>query len=119
MDKPCIYTDCCSQKIEDQINQMLGLEVVKTIPADKWNINDALSMATIPTIKLVVFNVIDEITIIESGLLSFLCKPILITDKDINDYPVLKSMIYHTNTKSNLTIDDSEFIEWYNRTIKE
>jgi len=118
MDKPCIYTDHCSADMERFINELLGLEVVKTLPTDKWNISDAMSMVTIPTMKLAVFNVIDEITIIESGLLSFLCKPILITDKDLVDYPTLKTIVSHYSPESNLKNNMSQFIEWYNKNIR-
>lgn len=118
MDKPCIYTDYCSTNMVKRINYELGLDVIKTIPSNKWNLNDAMRMVTIPTITLTVFNIIDETTIIESGLLSFLCRPILITDKDINDYPVLKTIISHHDPKSDLRLEDSRFIEWYNKNIR-
>ena len=109
-----IYTDHCNKDSEDKIKKELGMLVLKQMPKETWNINDALTVLTTPKIKLAVFNVIDDVTIMEIGLLSFLAKPILVTHNSIKEYPVLERTVTHIDVESNLRFDRNNFIKWYN-----
>jgi hypothetical protein len=111
-----IYTDNCDKELEERIYSELNLKVLKRIEEDTWNINDALLIVTEPHIKLAVINNIDEVSIMEISLLSFLCRPILVTAKAIKEYPVLSRTVNHIDENCNLKDSKSNFITWYKYT---
>ena len=109
-----IYTDGCSELNKKRIKEELGLEVIQGVEPKLWNLNDALSVIMIPNIKLAVINIINEISVIEMGLLYFMCKPILVTAATIKDYPVLSTkIISYTNITCDLRTEQTSFIDWY------
>lgn len=109
-----IYTDGCSELNKKRIKVELGLEVIQGLDLKNWNLNDSLSIIMTPNIKLAVINVINEISVIEMGLLYFMCKPILVTAPTIKDYPVLSTKIIDfADTKCDLRTEQTTFIDWY------
>ena len=114
-----IYTDDCSYQIENRIKNELNLVVVKRLDEKSWNVNDSMRIITDPRLSLAVINVIDEISLMEIGLLNFLCKPILITSKSIMEYPAVLNTVNWTDPNCNLKDTESNFIAWYKYVIME
>ena len=115
--KNIIYTDYCCDNLKKEINKKLNLDVVLRMDYSSWTLSDTMSIITIPNIKLAVINKIDEISVIEMGLLNFLCKPILIT-APIKGYPILESKIVDfIEPTCKLDKEDSNFITWYKNFI--
>jgi hypothetical protein len=109
-----IYTDSCCNEIRTKIKQQLNFDIVLGFDINTWTLNDSLNIIMNPNIKLAVINCINEITVIEMSLLTFMCKPILITSNKISDYPIIKTKIAsYINTSCDLRKDNSQFIEWY------
>ena len=109
-----IYTDACCESVKSKIKSQLGLEVTLGIDPKNWTLSDALSVIMLPSIRMAVINSINEITVIEMGLLHFMCKPILVTAPTIKDYPVLeKKIIDYVSLTSDLRCESSTFIDWY------
>jgi hypothetical protein len=109
-----IYTDACSELNKKRIKDELGLEVIQGIEKNLWNLNDSLSVIMLPNIKMAVINIINEITVIEMGLLYFMCKPILVTAPTIKDYPVLATKIAsYLRVDCDLRFEKTSFIDWY------
>ncbi|MCK9429004.1 MAG: hypothetical protein M0R17_03200 [Candidatus Omnitrophica bacterium] len=109
-----IYTDSCCDVIKAKIKDRLHLDILLGLDLSTWTLNDSLNIIMIPNIKLAVINSINEVTVIEMGLLNFMCKPILVTSKNIKNYPTLeKRIINYVDYQSDLRINDSQFIEWY------
>lgn len=111
-----IYTDKCSKENINIIKSQLNTDILLRLDIDKWNINEAISIVTLPKIELAIFNSIDELTVIEMGLLAFMCKPILITCKSINNFKQLKNKIVnYIDFSCNLTLPNNNFINWYRK----
>ena len=109
-----VYTDMCSELNKKRIKEELGLEVIQGIEPKLWNLNDSLSIIMLPNIILAVINIINEISVIEMGLLYFMCKPILVTAPTIKDYPILNTKIAsYVNTRCDLRLEQTSFIDWY------
>lgn len=109
-----IYTDNCIESLKSKIKSELGLNVIQGIDPKIWTLNDSLSVIMHPSIKLAVINIINEISVLEMGLLHFMCKPILVTSPTIKDYPVLKDkIISFINLDCDLRSENSSFIDWY------
>lgn len=109
-----LYTDSCDKELIKKIKDELNLNVIFTLSDEAWSLSDALGIVMSPSIKLAVFNKISEITVIEMGLLHFMCKPILVTAQNIADYPVLHKKIIDFNVPiCDLRRTDSKFIEWF------
>lgn len=108
-----IYTDKCSKENIAIIKKDLGIDVLLQINTSSWNFNEAISILTLPAIELAVINTINEINIIECSILSFMCKPILITTPSINNYKIFREkIINYINFSCQLTTKNS-FVEWY------
>lgn len=114
-----IYTDKCNQLVEEKIKSELGLEVVKRVNDEDWNIQTAAKILTDPSISLAVFNTLDEISLLEIGLLLFLCRPILITDKSAAEYKIISQQVNFIDTSCNLKEPQTSFLTWYNYTEKQ
>lgn len=114
MTQNLLYIDSCEEEMIDKIKKELGLDVALRLPKDKWNVNDAMGIITIPNIKLAIINTIDEIAVMEMTLLHFMCKPILITTKSIKNYKVLeKSVVDYIEPNCNLSDVHNNFFSWY------
>jgi hypothetical protein len=109
-----LYTDICCSEMMEKIKGELSLDVVLGLDPKTWTLSDSLNLIMLPSIKLAVINSINEITVIEMGLLHFMCKPIMVTSTHIKDYPTLeKRIIDYIEPKCDLRIDKPNFIEWY------
>ena len=108
-----IYTDICNPGLEDCIRTELGLYVVRQISEDQWNIQDSSRILTDPSIAMCVISRISEISLMEIGLLLFLCKPILIADPRIYEYEILSKQVDYIDSACNLKEQTSNFISWY------
>jgi len=116
MDNQFIYTDICCDELITKIKNDLNLDVVKSISRDSWSLNDAMSIITNPNLILAVINKIDEVTVLEMSMLHFMCKPILVTDRTILNYPIIHNkIINYVDSSFNLKSYDNSFIEWFNK----
>ena len=109
-----IYTDSCNEAVENRIKTELKLSIVKRMPEEHWNLQDAARILTEPNIKLAVINRIDEISLMEIGLLLFMCKPVMVADKRIEEYPILAREINYIEPSCNLNDVNNTFISWHN-----
>ena len=108
-----LYTDACHPTVEDKIRKELGLSIVPRMPDEQWNIQDSAKIITDPNITLAVFNQIDEISLMEIGVLLFLCRPILVTAKAASEYKTLIQTVDFVEPNCNLKEPGSAFISWY------
>jgi len=108
-----IYTDDCHPNIEKLIHYELGLDIVRQLNDSTWNINDAMAIITDPGLILAVINQLNEITLMEIALLHFMCKPILITHRAIEEYPILERCVDFIDYTCNLKDLNSNFITWF------
>lgn len=109
-----LYTDFCDPELTKKIKDELKLNIVLTLDENIWSLSEALGLVMVPNIKIAVFNKITEITVIEMGLLHFMCKPILVTAKNIKDYPIMhKRIVDYVEPECDLRKPDSKFIEWF------
>jgi hypothetical protein len=109
-----IYTDSCNSKLIEDVKNQLGMDIVLGLDPTLWSLSDALGLIMVPSIKLAVINSISEITVIEMGLLHFMCKPILVTTPNIKDYPILLNKIVDfSDFNCDLRNENSKFIDWY------
>lgn len=108
-----VYTDSCSEELIDSIKNELNLDIVLRLKREDWSVNDTMSIITLPSLTLAVINSIDEISVMEVGLLNFMCKPILITANSIGAYPILERSVDYVDKNANLTSKDSNFVSWY------
>lgn len=108
-----IYTDNCSLENMGIIKSELNIDVMLMFDDKVWSVNECMKLITTPEIELAVINEITEKTVIEIGLLNFMCKPILVTSKAIELYPLIKSTVDYTSTEVNLLEDGTKFIQWY------
>jgi len=108
-----LYTDACHPVMEEKIRKELGLSVTTRMAEDTWNIQDSASIITDPNIVLAVFNQVDEISLMEIGLLLFLCKPILVTARSAAEYKTLINAVDYVEPNCNLKEPHSAFISWY------
>lgn len=115
MRRQLIYVDIniCKTQSATNIESELGRSLVYRLPEKTWNVNDALATITDPRIELAVINYIDEIAIMEVALLHFLCKPILVTAKGIEEYEILKRTVDHIEIGANLRYSTNTFIKWF------
>lgn len=108
-----IYTDDCNPIVEDRIQSELHIDVIKR-DSNEWNMQNSIHTITDPYITLAVFNTLDEISLLEIGVLLFLCKPILIADKAIEEYEILSKQVDYVDVTCNLKDPQSTFPSWLN-----
>lgn len=118
MESSIIYTDVCCPEMITAVKDELSLDIVQRFRTDEWDVNQAMSLITAPNLVLAVFNMIDEITVMEISLLSFMCKPILVTAGSIGSYPVVEKTVDYVDKNANLKDPDCNFVSWY-RTVVE
>lgn len=111
--EPFIYVDTCHEEMERKIFYELGIPLVRRMKESQWSVNEMMSIATDPRLKLAVLNKIDDIAIMEVALLHFMCKPTLITHQAIEAYPALERAVDYIDYASNLKDASSQFIKWY------
>jgi hypothetical protein len=111
--EPIIYVDDCPKELEDRIYQELGLRLVKRLPDSTWCVNDAMAIITDPNVVLAVVNQINDVALMEIALLNFMCKPILVTHKAIENYPLVERCIEFIDYPSYMKDQYSKFIDWF------
>jgi len=113
-----IYTD----KADTEITKLISKELsaVEFIVRDEknWNIRYITGIIMDPNIKVLVIHNIDDLSIAEITLASFMCKQILCITNTIKDYPKLFEMITDLQPGCNLTINNNSFSHWYDSTIR-
>jgi hypothetical protein len=112
-----IYVDTCSEKTEQDIKQELSLSVVRQIPEQEWNVSDSSKIITDPAIVLAVFSRLSEASIMEIGLLLFLCKPLLIADPRANEYELVSKQANYVDPTCNLKETINVFVNWFKYTM--
>lgn len=111
-----IYIDNCFDN--DAINYMNNLNYDVIIRNNKPNaINNSIYNITNVNTKLIVFNLLDAISYMELGLALFMCKRVLITDREFNK---LKNVwnelddLIEIEYGANLLYKNNTFIDWFN-----
>jgi hypothetical protein len=112
-----IYTDSCSeQSLQEIVSSTLpGVAGIKVRSNDDWNISYIASIITDPALRLVVINNLDERSMVEIGVASFLCKDILLTAEAYKEYDIVSDLVTHIDERCNLNRPNN-FITWYNHT---
>ena len=107
-----LYTDKCSDSNKIKIEELLGFKViVRNI--EHWNIDTISNVITNPQLKLIVIHDINEMSVSEMTLGSFMCKKVLITTKSINYYKTHMSMIDDIELSCDLTAENTSFFNWF------
>jgi hypothetical protein len=115
-----IYTDSCHPLMVEKVRLELSMGLVLGINREAWTLNDAMSIITHPNVIVAVINSINEFTVLEMAMLHFMCKPIVVTSKSINSYPVLANRIVDfIEPTCNLLEENNSFIEWFKRWQRE
>lgn len=114
-----IYTDRCNSQVAEKIQSELNLRVIERVKDSEWAIQKVAGVLTDPSIVLAVFNNLDEISLLEIGLLLFLCRPILITDSAAKEYTTLIRQVEFVEPSCNLKDQQSLFVSWYKYTRRE
>jgi len=115
--KKFIFCDKCLPSVKQEIENKLYLDVI-TRNIDDWSIEYISSVITSPLLKVIVINNIDEVSISEIALASFMCKKILVTTKAINEYPLIYNMVSDTEPGCNFMLNNCSFVNWYNYTFR-
>lgn len=118
MDNNILYTDICCPEMVEIIKDELGLDVVQRFKKEHWSVIEAMSFITAPNLVLSVVNTIDEISVMEISLLTFMCKPILVTASSISSYPVIERTVDYVDKNANLKDENSNFISWYRAVVE-
>ena len=109
-----IYTDNANlsiiTNIENTINSPIKFIIRDTV---KWDVRYITNVIVDPNVKIIVINNIDEMSIAEITLASFMCKTILCTTNTIKEYNKIYNMITDLQTGCNLTINNNSFSNWY------
>ena len=111
-----IYADHCNPLVSDKIKSELNLEVVRRLPNESWTIQESTRLITDPSIVLAVISTLDEISLLEIGILLFLCKPVLIADKVVEEYELLGKQVDFIDPGCNLKEVNNTFTSWFNYT---
>ncbi len=113
MINPIIYVDDCHPEVEKIIKAELDISLVKRLEEKSWSVNDAMAIITDPRVILAVINQINEISLMEIALLHFMCKPILVTHKAIEEYPVVERSVDFIDYTSSMRDISSNFTTWF------
>ena len=112
-----IYCDECNDNLKNIIESELNINIIVR-DNENWDINYLSKIITTPMMVLCVINNINEQSVCEIALSSFMCKSILVTNKTIIEYPKLELLVNHIDYSANLLSENSTFVSWYNYFIK-
>lgn len=118
MHNTLIYADSCCDKTRREIKQKLGMDVLLMFPKSAWSVNEAMKLITNPDVRLAVVNEISDQTMMEIGLLHFMCKPILVTTNAVTEYPCVYTTVDYIDSECNLRSPHNNFIQWLQQTRK-
>ena len=109
-----IYTDKADPDVLNSIRKELGH--VDYIVRDKedWGIRYVTSIIMDSQVNGIVIHDIDEMSIAEITLASFMCKTILCVTDTVTEYEKIYDMVTDLQTGCNLTINNNSFTNWYN-----
>ena len=116
--KSYIYTDKADSDIMKHITDELNEVEFVVRDTENWTIRYITGIIMDPNIKVIVIHDINELSIAEIALASFMCKHILCITDTIKDYPKLFEMVTDLQLGCNLTIKNSSFIHWYKSTVR-
>jgi len=113
-----VYTDKADSELIKQLTN--ELPAVEFIVRDEkqWNIRYVTGLIMDPNVKVIVIHDMNELSISEITLASFMCKQILCITNTIKDYPKLQEMISDLQPGCNLTINNNSFAHWYESTVR-
>lgn len=109
-----IYTDRADAEIIKKIKEELKSVDFIIRKEDDWNIRYITGVIMDPNVKVLVIHSINDMSIAEIALASFMCKTILCVTNSIREYEKLAEMVTDIQTGCNLTINNNSFIHWYN-----
>ena len=110
MGKSIIYTDSCYKDSLVRIEETLNATVIVRDESKSDIVGYLAGIIANPQLKLIVLNTINERSIIEIGIASFLCKDILVTHKAIDEYEVIKELVTHIDFSCNLSKENNSFL---------
>jgi len=113
-----IYTDKANSDIVEGICEELSAVEIIVRDDKNWNIRYITGLIMDPNIKVIVIHDINDLSIAEITLASFMCKKILCITNTIKEYPKLLEMITDLQPGCNLTINNNSFTHWYESTIR-
>ena len=108
-----IYTDIINHKVMKNICDKLGPVEFIIRDEEKWNIRYITGIIMDPNVKIIVVHNINEMSIAEITLASFMCKTILCVTDTIKEYEKSYDMVTDFQTGCNLTINNNSFTNWY------
>lgn len=109
-----IYTDTADRSIISAIKDCIpSIDFIIRNDED-WNIRYITGIIMDPNVKVLVIHNINEISVAEIALASFMCKTILCTTENIREYPKICNLVTEIQTGCNLNINNNSFIHWYN-----
>jgi len=109
-----IYTDKANQEIINQIKEELVSVDFIIRNETEWNIRYITNIIMNPNVKILVIHSINDMSIAEIALASFMCKTILCATNSIKEYEKILEMVTDIQTGCNLNINNNSFIHWYN-----
>jgi len=109
-----IYTDIADKDILKNIKIELPSIDFIIRNESEWNIRYITGIIMDPNVKVIVIHNINEISIAEITLASFMCKTILCVTNSIKEYSIIQNLVTDIQTGCNLTINNNSFIRWYN-----
>jgi len=112
--KVYIYTDKADDYIIQDITKELGNVSFIIRDKDKWNIRYITGLIMDPNVEILVIHEINELSIAEIALASFMCKRILCISNTIKEYPKIYDMVTDLQPGCNLNVNNTSFIHWYN-----
>jgi len=109
-----VYTDKANKEIIDQIKEELVSVDFIVRDETEWDIRYITGIIMNPNVKVLVIHSINDMSIAEIALASFMCKTILCVTNSIKEYEKILEMVTDIQTGCNLTINNNSFIHWYN-----
>ena len=109
-----IYTDTADRSILNLIKKELPSVDFIIRNEDDWNIRYITGIIMDPNVRVLVIHKINEISVAEIALASFMCKTILCVTDNVKEFPKINEMITEIQTGCNLTINNNSFVHWYN-----
>jgi len=109
-----VYTDKADPEIIKKIKEELPSVDFIIRDEKKWDIRYITNVIMNPNVKILVIHSINDMSISEIALASFMCKTILCVTNSIKEYEKLLEMITDIQTGCNLSINNNSFVHWYN-----
>lgn len=111
--KDYIYTDKADpERLKEIKEKYPNLDFIVR-DKNKWNIRYITGVIMDPNVKVIVIHDIDELSIAEISLASFMCKIILCVTDTVKEYDKIYEMVSDLQTGCNLTINNNSFSHWY------